>query len=263
MSNVRRIFVKRLGAVVAAAAATVATVSPARAFSTRNPGRDAKDPRYVGQEGKRWGMVIDLSKCIGCQACTAACKAENTIPDRVFRTWVPEYELGRYPRVRKAFLPQLCNHCEKPSCVSVCPTGATFARKDGVVVVDSKICWGCGYCLNACPYDKRYFNPLTQVADKCTYCAHRIDEGLLPACVESCVGGARIFGDLNDPKSEVSRLVSSAPSAVLNPASGTRPQTYYRNLAGELQAQPPGPPILDDLARKRDGLPAAEWTTKA
>ncbi len=263
MSQLRRLFIQRIGALAAAVAATAASATSALAFSARNPGRDADDRRYAGQKGKRWAMVIDLRKCVGCQACTAACKAENVIPESKFRTWVPEYELGRYPRVRKAFLPQLCNHCDKAACVSVCPTGATFKRDDGIVAVDSQICWGCGYCLNACPYDKRFFNPLTQAADKCTFCAHRIDQGLLPACVETCVGGARVFGDLNDPRSEVSRMLAEAPTSVMNPAAGTRPQIYYRGMAGELQAQPSGPPSLDDLARHRDGVPAREWMTKA
>jgi tetrathionate reductase subunit B len=207
-------------------------------------------------------MVIDLRKCVGCQACTAACKAENKVPERKFRSWVPEYELGSYPDVRKAFLPQLCNHCDEPACTSVCPTGATFKREDGAVVIDSGVCWGCGYCLNACPYDKRHFNPVTQAADKCTFCAHRIDAGLLPACTESCVGGARVFGDRNDRGSEVARLLRDYPTVVLDAARGTRPQVFYIGLAGELLATPAGPGLLDDIARRRDGVPGAEWTAK-
>ena len=263
MTDERRALLQRLGLVLAAAAAATAVPAPAAALSRRNPGRDAGDPRYTGQTGRRWAMVIDLRKCVGCQACTAACKVENRIPGRRFRTWAPEYELGRYPAVRKAFLPQLCNHCAEAACVKVCPTGATFRRADGVVAVDSGICWGCGYCLNACPYDKRYFNPLTATADKCTFCAHRIDQGLLPACVESCVGGARVFGDLNDRTSEAARLLSTFPTAVLNPAAGTRPQVYYIGLPGEVAASPAGPPDLEDAARRRDGVPEEDWTTRA
>ncbi len=262
MTTLRRTFIKHLGAVLTAAAASAAAAGRALAISRKNPGRDREDPRYLGQSGKRWGMVVDLRKCVGCQACTAACKVENAVPERKFRTWVPEYELGDYPQVRKAFLPQLCNHCEQPACSKVCPTGATFQRQDGVVAVDSGICWGCGYCLNACPYDKRYFNPRTQVADKCSFCAHRVDRGLLPACVETCVGGARVFGDLQDPRSEVSRLLHTLPTAVLNPAAGTRPQVFYIGLAGQLQSGPSGPAPLEDLARRRDGAGEAEWTTR-
>lgn len=262
MQNFRRYFIQRLGAALAVAAATAGTAKSALAFSRRNPGRDGKDPRYTGQKGKQWAMAVDLRKCVGCQACTSACKVENKVPERKFRTWVPEYELGSYPHVRKAFLPQLCNHCEQPACASVCPTGATFKREDGAVMVDANVCWGCGYCLNACPYDKRYINQTTQVADKCTFCAHRVDAGLLPACVESCVGGARVFGDLKDHGSEIARLLREFPSAVLNPAMGTRPQVFYINLAGELLANPAGPGLLDDIARRRDGIPAAEWAAK-
>lgn len=261
MKQLRRQFIGRLGTVLAAVVAATATSARAVfAFSRKNPGRDAADPRYVGQVGKRWAMVIDLRKCVGCQACTAACKAENQVPEAKFRTWVPEFELGNYPAVRKAFLPQLCNHCQKPACSAVCPTGATFQRRDGMVMVDSEVCWGCGYCLNACPYDKRYFNPQTAVADKCTFCAHRVDAGLLPACVESCVGGARVFGDLQDRHSEIARLLRSFPTSILEPSRGTRPRIYYIGLAGELQANPSGPATLDDLVRRHDGLPAAEWS---
>jgi tetrathionate reductase subunit B len=260
--NYRRHFIQRLGAILTVTATTAVTAKSALAFSRRNPGRDGQDSRYAGHQGKHWIMAIDLRKCVGCQACTAACKAENKVPERKFRTWTPEYELGTYPHVRKAFLPQLCNHCDLPACTSVCPTGATFKRQDGVVLVDANICWGCGYCLNACPYDKRYINQTTQVADKCTFCAHRIDAGLLPACTESCVGGARLFGDLNEQGSEVARLLRQFPSGVLNPSMGTRPQVFYVGLSGELLSAPAGLALLDDIARRRDGVPTAEWAAK-
>ncbi len=258
-SKSRREFVKKATGFIGVS--TLASTH-AHALSLTNPGRDAKDARYVGQEGKRFGMVIDLRKCVGCQACTSACKSENKVPKEKFRTYVPEYELGSYPNVRKAFLPQLCNHCAEPSCVSVCPTGATFARKDGIVVVDNEICWGCGYCINACPYDKRYFNPISNVADKCTLCAHRVDHGLLPACVESCVGGARVFGDLNDPASHASRLLATFPATVLKPASGTKPRVFYIALSGEIQSLPYSNGILDDAVRKREGALHKEWSSK-
>lgn len=240
--------------------ATLAGASFAEA-SLRNPGRDRGDARYLGQPGKRYGMVIDLRKCIGCQACTAACKVENNVPAGCYRTWVTEFEAGTYPNVRKIFLPQLCNHCASPACIAVCPTGATFQRQDGIVMVDDTICWGCGYCINACPYDKRFFNPITKVADKCNLCAHRLDQGLLPACVETCVGGARVCGDLNDPHSEVSRLLAQFPTTVLRPSQGTRPQVFYINLDARVQNVPPGQPSLEDVVRARAGTLRSDWTT--
>ncbi|PAF42667.1 sulfate reduction electron transfer complex DsrMKJOP subunit DsrO [Helicobacter sp. 11S03491-1] len=232
----------------------------AQAFTLKNPGRDKQDPRYIGQKGKRFGMVIDLRKCVGCQACTASCKCENNVPTGQYRTYVSEYEIGVFPNVRKAFLPQLCNHCENPSCVSVCPTGATFKREDGIVVVDDTVCWGCGYCINACPYDKRFFNKLTKVADKCTFCAHRVDKGLLPACVETCVGGARVFGDLNNPNSEISKLLNMFPTNVMKKDQGTNPRVFYIGLNDEISDIPVSEAILDDLAKKIDKTPLAQWS---
>lgn len=255
----RRSFVKKTTTLLGAA---ILAAPQAKAFSLTNPGRDRKDARYIGQQGKRYGMVIDLRKCVGCQACTSACKNENHVPNDKFRTYVPEYELGSYPNVRKIFLPQLCNHCAEPSCVSVCPTGATFVREDGIVVVDNEVCWGCGYCVNACPYDKRYFNPLTHVADKCTLCAHRLDVGLLPACVESCVGGARISGDLNDPHSQISRLLIDFPTTVLKPSSGNQPRVFYIGLSGEIQGLPFSHGSLDDKVKHKDGQTPREWASK-
>ena len=250
--NKRRNFLKK-GALLMSAYSV-----SANAFSMENPGRDLKEKRYVGQEGKRFAMVIDLRKCIGCHACTSSCKTENKVPLDKFRTNVAEFEIGEFPNVRKAFLPQLCNHCENPSCVSVCPTGATFSRKDGIVVVDSDICWGCGYCVNACPYDKRFINPVTKVVDKCTLCAHRLDNGLLPACVETCVGGARVSGDLNDDNSEISKLLNQFPSYVLKEGSGTKPRVFYIGLNGQL---------LDkvasmDVLKLRDKTLENNWISK-
>lgn len=257
----RRKFIKKMSVFMATgAAALMPTAVSASPLSLQNPGRDKKDPRYIGQEGKRWCMVIDLRKCIACQACTSVCKVENEVPADKYRTWVAEYEIGVYPHVRKVFLPQLCNHCAEPSCVDVCPTGATFQRQDGIVVVDDKICWGCGYCINACPYDKRYLNSKTKVADKCTFCAHRVDSGLLPSCVETCVGGARVFGDMNDPRSEVSKLLKNFPATGLRPAQGTEPMVFYINLDGRIQDVPMGKASLDDFVKKIDGTLEKEWS---
>ncbi|MEJ2691769.1 MAG: 4Fe-4S dicluster domain-containing protein [Candidatus Thiodiazotropha sp.] len=180
------------------------------------------------EKPKRYAMVIDTRRCIGCHACSVACKTENSVPLGETRSWVESIEKGEFPNVRRSFLPRLCNHCEKPQCVAVCPTGATYKREqDGVVVVDSNVCIGCKYCLQACPYGMRFINPNTGAADKCDFCLHRVQNGLVPACVNTCQGRARIFGDLNDPNSEVSKLLSTNATTVLRPEMGTEPMVYY------------------------------------
>ena len=176
----------------------------------------------------QYGMLIDLRKCTGCHACSVACKAEFDVPLGATRSWVEYIEKGSYPNVRRSFLPRLCNHCSKPQCVAVCPTGATWKRaEDGIVVVDPDICIGCKYCLHACPYDARFINPVTGTADKCDFCLHRVSQGLEPACVNTCIGRARVFGDLNDPDSEISKLIATNPVTVLRPEMGTEPNVYY------------------------------------
>src|SRR5690606_1387525 len=138
----------------------------------------------------RWAMVVDVRKCIGCQACTVACIMENQVPEDRFRTIVSTYEIRDGKKTGVYMLPRLCNHCDDPPCIPVCPVQATYQQVDGTVVVDNTRCVGCGYCVQACPYDARFSNPVSQTADKCTFCAHRVAAGLLPACVETCVGGA-------------------------------------------------------------------------
>jgi tetrathionate reductase subunit B len=197
-----------------------------------------------GFAGKRWVMLIDLRKCVGCQACTVACKFENNIPEGSFRTWVPDVEIGVYPEARRAFLPRLCNHCERPSCIEVCPADATWQRKDGIVEIDYDKCWGCGSCVNACPYDARFINPVTKTADKCTFCSQRVDQGLLPACVETCIGGARQFGDLNDPNDPVARQIKTGAVQTLKPSTGNQPRVFYIGLPDTLQNNFPGRPTL-------------------
>jgi tetrathionate reductase subunit B len=177
---------------------------------------------------KQYAMVIDARRCYGVHACTVACKAENKVPLGVNRSWVEEIEKGNYPNVSRSFLPRLCNHCAEPACVSVCPTGATWKRReDGIVVVDKDVCIGCKYCVQACPYDARFVNEDTGTADKCDFCIHRVSQGLMPACVEACPSRARIFGDLNDPSSEVSKLIAANPVTVLRPEEGTHPNVFY------------------------------------
>ena len=177
---------------------------------------------------KKYAMVIDARRCYGVHACTVACKAEYKVPLGENRSWVEEIEKGTYPHVSRSFLPRLCNHCDEPACVSVCPTGATWKRdEDGIVVIDKNICIGCKYCVQACPYDMRFVNEDTGTADKCDFCIHRVSQGLNPACVEACPSRARIFGDMNDPESDVSKLIAENPVTVLRPEKGTGPNVYY------------------------------------
>jgi tetrathionate reductase subunit B len=213
----RRDFLKALPAVTAGAAAV-----PAKAASSKGP---------------HWAMLIDLRDCIGCQACSIACSMENQLPEGCFRTSALTYVVHEDQKAGAHMLPRLCNHCDEPPCVPVCPVGATFKRDDGVVLVDAERCVGCGYCVQACPYDARFINTATGKADKCTFCAHRIEAGLLPACVETCVGGARVFGDLNDAKSELRRRLTAAKGQVkaLKPEQRTRPNVFYVGLDETMQ----------------------------
>ena len=188
----------------------------------------------------RWAMVVDVQKCIGCQACTVSCIMENAVPENSFRTIVSTYEVHEGKHTGTYMLPRLCNHCANPPCIPVCPVGATFQRKDGVVVVDGDRCVGCAYCVQACPYDARFINHETGKADKCTFCAHRVDAGLLPACVETCVGGARIFGDINDPNSKVRHIVDQNKMKVLKPEMGTQPHVFYLGLDEHFQGRVEG-----------------------
>lgn len=213
------------------AAATVIPIVPVEAAINQQP------PRRPGIEGKRFAMFIDLRKCIGCQACTVGCSMENQPPIGQFRTTVLQYEVEKYDDGLPAMfnLPRLCNHCDNPPCVPVCPVQATFQRDDGIVLVDGERCVGCGYCVQACPYDARFINKETQTADKCTFCEHRLEVGLLPACVETCVGGARLIGDLNDPNSQINQLLAEnrGEVKVLKPDMGTTPRVFYVGLPDE------------------------------
>ncbi len=191
---------------------------------------------------RRWAMLVDLRRCIGCQACTVSCIMENAVPENSFRTVVSTYAVKTGSTTGTYVLPRLCNHCDDPPCVPVCPVGATFKREDGVVLVDGERCVGCGYCVQACPYDARFINHVTGKADKCTFCAHRVEAGLLPACVETCVGGARIFGDLNDRNGELRKRLDAAKGElkVLKPEAGTRPNVFYIGLDPRFQSRVAG-----------------------
>lgn len=203
-------------------------------------------PAGAADAGPRWAMLVDLRQCIGCQACTVACIMENQVPAGSFRTIVSTYVVKTGGSSGTYMLPRLCNHCDDPPCVPVCPVGATFKAADGAVLVDGERCVGCAYCVQACPYDARFINHLTGKADKCTFCAHRLEAGLLPACVETCVGGARVFGDLNDAKGELRRRLDAARDQVkvLKPEQGTRPNVFYIGLDGRFQGKVAGTPAL-------------------
>jgi tetrathionate reductase subunit B len=246
----RRQVLKGAGVVAAGTAALAAPAKQAEA----------------AKKAPRWAMVMDLRKCIGCRACTVACKSENNVSLGRFRTVIQEKTIGTFPNVKKIFLPIMCNHCtsnkedstaEVPPCVKICPEypgqrqtyktpegkkiryrgGATYRRPDGLVLMDAEKCIGCGKCIDACPYGVRSFDPFTkagkkpekQAVDKCDFCKTRIENGVEPACVNTCQGKARIFGDLNDPTSMVSQLVEehNLEKNVLLPEEKTKPHVFY------------------------------------
>lgn len=213
-------------------------------------------PRRGGDGQKRYAMLIDLRRCIGCQSCTVSCAIENQTPLNSFRTTVRQYEISeKGQRANNVLLPRLCNHCEQPPCVPVCPVQATFQRQDGIVVINNQQCIGCGYCVQACPYDARFINEETKTADKCTFCTHRLEVGLLPACVESCVGGARIIGDILDPNSTISRYLAEYKSQlkVLKPEANTFPQVFYLGLDEAFVSKIEGQPMLwHNLSHRED-----------
>ena len=196
----------------------------------------------------RYGMVIDLKRCLGCDTCTMACKAANATTRGILWNRVLKYETGKYPHVRLNYLPVLCMHCKEPECKKVCPTGATSKREDGIVAVDNEKCVGCRYCMLACVYASRSFYEEVRTfypghmtrfeqtgydrhrlgtVEKCDFCLERVQAGQEPSCVVSCTGHARYFGNLDDPNSEVSRLIKERKGFVLNPEMNTDPCVYY------------------------------------
>ena len=175
----------------------------------------------------RYGFVIDQRKCIGCHACTVACKEENQVPLGAFRTWVKYVERGQYPDTRRYFSVLRCNHCDAAPCITICPTVALYRRRDGIVDFDGDRCIGCKSCMHACPYDALYIDPATNTAAKCHYCAHRVEVGLEPACVIVCPEQAIIAGDLDDPSTRIARLVATEQVQVRKAEQGTRPKVFY------------------------------------
>ncbi len=175
----------------------------------------------------RYGMVIDTRRCVGCMDCVVACKTENGVPEGYNRDWITETVSGGSPNLRMEIRTERCNHCASPPCVYCCPTGASHIHeRGGVVLVDPEKCIGCKACLAACPYDARFIHP-DGYADKCTFCIHRVEKGLDPACVAVCPTRCMHFGDLDDPESEVSRLLRDRASHSLLPEAGTQPSIFY------------------------------------
>ncbi len=206
-----------------------------------------------------WRFIVDIKKCIGCGRCVKACKLENDVPlePEYNRTWVERYVVSESEEIfvdspnagidgfaaeymntkyknlnirKNFFVPKLCNQCDKPPCVPVCPVGATYSTNEGIVLVDRKACIGCRYCIQACPYGARFLDPRLKVVDKCTWCYHRITKGLLPACVEVCPVGARVFGDIRDPEGQVSKILKEETIGILKPEIGCENKVYYVGL---------------------------------
>jgi Fe-S-cluster-containing dehydrogenase component/formate-dependent nitrite reductase membrane component NrfD len=199
----------------------------------------------------KWAKVIDQQRCIGCHACTTACKSENEVPLSVTRTYVKYVDVGVFPQARRAFQVTRCNQCDDAPCTAACPTSAMFRRPDGIVDFDKSICIGCKACIAACPYDAIFINPEDHSAEKCNFCAHRLDVGLEPACVVVCPTEAILVGDLADPESQVARIVHREPVAVRRPEKDTRPKLFYR---GAHQA------TLDPLAARRPPGGLFSWS---
>jgi Fe-S-cluster-containing dehydrogenase component/formate-dependent nitrite reductase membrane component NrfD len=202
----------------------------------------------------RWGKVIDQSRCIGCHACSTACKSENLVPLSVHRTFVKSVDVGVFPEARRAFQVTRCNQCEDAPCVAACPTTAMYQRSDGIVDFDKSICIGCKACIAACPYDAIFINPEDHSAEKCNFCAHRVDVGLEPACVTVCPTNAILIGDLDDPESGVAKIVGREVVAVRRPEKETRPKLFYK---GAHQA------TLDPLAPRHPDGGLYAWSERA
>ena len=176
----------------------------------------------------RYAMVIDTKTCIGCGDCVVACKTENKVPEGLNRDWIVEATSGTYPNLTTEFRSERCNHCSNPTCVTLCPTGASHLWKDtNIVLVEPSKCTGCKACIAACPYDARLVMHPDGYIDKCTFCHHRVEEGLDPACVSSCPTHCMHFGSLDDAGSIVSRLLKTRKHKVLHPETGNEPNVYY------------------------------------
>ena len=246
----RRSFLKKILSFLAVSGAAMGGFLRTGSAGTQSTGEHAR---------KLWGFGVSSDKCIGCARCVVACKSENNVPKEPFfyRTWVERYMIrmegeaivtnihtGLAPEeeapstkgiLRSFFVPKLCNQCAHPPCVQVCPVGATFSTDDGVVLVNDKTCIGCRYCIQACPYGARYLHPKTHTADKCTFCYHRLNRDLLPACVEVCPTQARVIGDLHSPASPMIRFKRMNKIFVLKSNLNTEPKVLYAHIDGEVR----------------------------
>jgi len=252
MSCSRRDFLKR------SVSGGIAASLPLSAFKFLSP---SQARALVSDDDLRWVFLVDTTKCVGCGFCVKACKKENEIPydAPVTRTWVERYVVTKDSKVhidspdgardgftsqkineeeaipaeeisKAFFVPKLCNQCQNPACVQVCPVGATYQTPDGVVLIDRKWCIGCGYCIMACPYGVRFFHPVLKVAEKCTFCYHRIKKGMKTACVQACPFGARQIGNIKDPDDPVTKIILTERVGILKDEYGTKPQVYYLGL---------------------------------
>lgn len=202
------------------------------------------------QQATRFVKVLDQTRCIGCHACTTACKSEHEVPVGVTRTYVKAVDVGEFPQVRRNFQVTRCNQCEDAPCVTACPTSAMFTRDDGIVDFDKQACIGCKACMAACPYDAIFINPDDHSAEKCNFCAHRIDMGLEPACVVVCPVEAILVGDIGDPSSKVAQEIGRNPTTVRRPEKDTRPKVHYK---GATQS------TLEPLAARRPDVDIFAW----
>lgn len=265
----RRIFLTEFAKVAAEAGVLFYGVKYTVA-AVQEPAKESKSPggNDYDWEAHYYGMVINISKCIGCCTCMRTCRDENDLRDQGFRTWVERYTIyvdntvsidtpafhkngGKrlqnplyqleYPLVgtgkpvkERFFVPKLCNHCAKPPCVQVCPVGSTYQSRDGVVLIDHKSCVGCGYCIQSCPYGARFWDEEKLCANKCSFCYHRITKGLTTACTQACPTGARVFGDLKDPDSPIYDVIHTEKATILKRLLGTEPKVYYTDIHEEI-----------------------------
>lgn len=216
----------------------------------------------AGRLMANYGFAIDLKKCIGCHACTIACKAEHEIPIGVNRCWVKTVEKGTFPDTRRFFFPVLCNQCTDAPCARICPTSALYKRRDGIVDLHGDRCIGCRACMEACPYDQLFIDPNTHTAEKCNFCANRVENQLQPSCVIVCPTQCRVFGDLDDPGSEIARIAQREAVTVRKPEKGTGPRVFYLGAEesairpetaarpfyykeGQVHLRPVGAPMVD------------------
>ena len=241
---------------------------PLSAFELFDPRRLHADKNDKAKT--RWVFLVDTRKCTGCGFCVNACKIENEVPydANVTRTWVERYVLTKDGKVyadspkgardgfksasidqnhagfkeirdedidKAFFVPKLCNQCDNPPCVQVCPVGATYQTEDGVVLVDRKWCIGCGYCIMGCPYGVRFFHPVYNVAEKCNFCYHRITKGMKTACVDACPFDARRIGNIKDPDDPVTKVIMTERVSILKEEYGTKPQVFYLGLSKEVK----------------------------